>query len=167
MCIRDSLNTCRDNTCGDGVIDNQGPVSEGCDDGNNVDTDGCRNSCELPTCGDLFVSTGLGETCDDGNSSNLDDCPNACVANVCGDGVRDLQGPRTDTCDDGNGSNADDCVDLLGQCRPATCGDGFIDSQGPVTEACDDGDTDAGDGCDGGCVVEAGFTCLGVPSVCM
>ena len=51
-----------------------------------------------------------------------------------GDGVRDLQGPRTDTCDDGNGSNADDCVDLLGQCRPATCGDGFIDSQGPVTE---------------------------------
>jgi cysteine-rich repeat protein len=45
--------------------------------------------------------------------------------------------------------------------KPA-CGDGKIEG----TEQCDDGNTVSGDGCSDKCVVEAGHTCWGVPSVC-
>jgi cysteine-rich repeat protein len=43
-------NTCRADctVCGDGRQD----AGEACDDGNGVDTDGCRNNCTLPVCGD-------------------------------------------------------------------------------------------------------------------
>ena len=44
----------------------------------------------------------------------------------------------------------------------SVCGDGFIVSG----EACDDGNVSNGDGCDGSCVVEAGCTCMGEPSMC-
>ena len=36
-------------SCGDGIV--QTGV-EACDDGNNIDTDACTNSCEAATCGD-------------------------------------------------------------------------------------------------------------------
>jgi cysteine-rich repeat protein len=42
------------------------------------------------------------------------------------------------------------------------CGDGILDPG----QQCDDGDIDAGDGCGSSCQVEAGFTCLGEPSLC-
>jgi len=43
------------------------------------------------------------------------------------------------------------------------CGNGTIDAG----EECDDGNTDSGDGCSNGCVVESGYNCTGVPSVCV
>lgn len=58
----------------------------------------------------------------------------------------------------GNG-NPLECVGVV--CTPA-CGDGSV----LVPETCDDGNTAAGDGCSIACVVEAGFTCTGEPSVC-
>ncbi len=42
------------------------------------------------------------------------------------------------------------------------CGDGRVRGD----EECDDGNRSDGDGCSSGCVVEVGFSCLGVPSVC-
>ena len=37
--------------CGDGFED----ADEDCDDGNQIDTDGCRNDCTIPGCGDQIV----------------------------------------------------------------------------------------------------------------
>ena len=37
--------------CGDGIDD----IDEACDDGNTVDTDACRNICEVARCGDGVV----------------------------------------------------------------------------------------------------------------
>jgi polyhydroxybutyrate depolymerase len=45
---------------------------------------------------------------------------------------------------------------------PVACGDGIID----VGETCDDGGDQAGDGCGATCLVEAGWSCGGVPSSC-
>ncbi|MBI5486435.1 MAG: DUF4215 domain-containing protein [Deltaproteobacteria bacterium] len=88
--------------CGDGVRN----VGEGCDDGNGVDDDECRNDCSLPMCGDGVTSDV--EECDDGPASS-DTEPNACrtrcVRPTCGDGVVDT-GER---CDDGNRMAGDTC----------------------------------------------------------
>ena len=44
----------------------------------------------------------------------------------------------------------------------AVCGNGALEG----TETCDDGNTAVGDGCDDACLLEAGYTCAGAPSVC-
>jgi cysteine-rich repeat protein len=48
------------------------------------------------------------------------------------------------------------------------CGDGVVDAENKDgnAEACDDNNTGVQDGCNGICVVEAGFACTGEPSVC-
>lgn len=62
--------------CGDGELE----AHEGCDDGNLVDTDACRNDCEEAVCGDGIVRTDLErahpdyEACDDGNAVDGDGC---------------------------------------------------------------------------------------------
>jgi cysteine-rich repeat protein len=102
-------------SCGDGVRN----LGEGCDDGNAIDDDGCRNDCSLPTCGDGVVSDI--EECDDGpanSDTEPDACRTRCVRPVCGDGVVDT-GER---CDDGNHVDGDAC--------PASC---FPDDEAPVT----------------------------------
>src|SRR5262245_47342998 len=53
---------------------------------------------------------------------------------------------------------------LSGVTRAATCGNGAVQpSQG---EQCDDGNENNGDGCSATCLIEAGYTCTGAPSVC-
>jgi len=47
-------------------------------------------------------------------------------------------------------------------CRVSCCGNGVIQ----LSETCDDGNTVSGDGCSDTCMVEAGFSCVGQPSVC-
>ncbi|MEZ4401275.1 MAG: DUF4215 domain-containing protein [Kofleriaceae bacterium] len=137
--------------CGDGVTN--GP--ETCDDGNAVDTDACRNTCVVATCGDGVVRTGV-EQCDDGNTVNTDACTNACAPATCGDGI-----VRTgvEQCDDGNASNSDAC---LTTCVPASCGDGFVRTG---VEQCDDGNTSNTDACVGACTTATcgdGFVHTGV-----
>lgn len=74
--------------CGNGVVD----LGEICDDGNDDDTDACRNDCSTPVCGDGVVSRytrtetlnsplvtnpsgQTGYVCDDfSDCSNVDDC---------------------------------------------------------------------------------------------
>ncbi|HPS31678.1 MAG TPA: DUF4215 domain-containing protein, partial [bacterium] len=53
--------------CGDGIKEG----TEGCDDGNSINTDNCRNDCKLPSCGDTVVSTGATtpEVCELGQST--------------------------------------------------------------------------------------------------
>lgn len=59
--------------CGDGTLD----PSEACDDGNNVDGDGCSANCTVEAyCGDGVLDPG--EQCDDGNNENGDGCSALC-----------------------------------------------------------------------------------------
>ena len=74
--------------CGDGV--RRTDLQEGqegyepCDDGNEVQTDGCLTNCILPTCGDGHRRTDVPvgqegfEACDDGNEVQTDACTNDC-----------------------------------------------------------------------------------------
>ena len=94
---------------------------EACDDGNNVDTDACRDTCRAARCGDGVQRTDLQageegyEGCDDGNEANDDACLNTCASARCGDGVRrtDLNAGAQgyERCDDGNEINDDGCAD--------------------------------------------------------
>jgi cysteine-rich repeat protein len=58
--------------CGDGVLD----ANEVCDDGNQVNGDGCDLNCTATACGNGVVSPG--EDCDDGNTVGGDACPSTC-----------------------------------------------------------------------------------------
>ncbi len=62
------------NICGDAM---PGPAEQ-CDDGNGVDQDECTSACQLATCGDGFVWTGV-EQCDDGDGDDDDACHNDCT----------------------------------------------------------------------------------------
>jgi cysteine-rich repeat protein len=106
-------NLCRNDctVCGDGILD----PGEECDDGNSIDTDGCRNSCALPLCSDQIVDSA--ESCDPpgipaGPSGN------PCRANctVCGDALPDL----AEECDDGNTVDTDACAN---DCAAAAAGE--------------------------------------------
>jgi len=58
--------------CGDGEDD-----GEECDDGNNIDGDGCNADCEEEFCGDGIVNN-EDENCDDGDSEDGDGCDENC-----------------------------------------------------------------------------------------
>lgn len=96
--------------CGNGSLD----TGEGCDDGNNVNDDGCSQGCtdEVPgaECGNAIVE--IGETCDDGNTTPEDGCDASCIAEfVEGDGVCDTANHETcansqeDCCPDCDGGS--------------------------------------------------------------
>ena len=90
--------------CGDSVIQND---FEDCDDGNQVNGDGCSLLCRLEidqACGNSLIEEG--EECDDGNQVNTDACTNQCQNAFCGDGIV-RQGEED--CDDGNQINGDGC----------------------------------------------------------
>jgi len=138
-------------TCGDGIVEG----SEQCDDGNNVNTDGCLNNCMTARCGDGVVQSEV-EQCDDGNADNSDACLDTCVAARCGDGFVEL---GVEQCDDGNNSNTDAC---LNTCAAARCGDGFVEFG---VEQCDDGNNSNNDACLSTCAAANcgdGFVELGV-----
>lgn len=64
-------------TCGDEFID----LNEECDDGNNLDGDGCDADCKFePACGNGIIETG--EACDDGNNLEGDGCDALCESEV-------------------------------------------------------------------------------------
>jgi cysteine-rich repeat protein len=101
-------NVCRANCtyCGDGRVQPQS--AEECDDGNDVDTDTCRNDCTFnppPLCGNTVLDAG--ETCDPPGSDpppaggNL--CRNDCT--YCGDALPN----GSEQCDDGNTDDGDAC----------------------------------------------------------
>ena len=105
----------RDALCGNSQLDGD----EQCDDGNEVNTDACTNSCSAARCGDGVTRQDLAngvdgfEQCDDGNDRDLDGCLNACRFATCGDGFlrQDLSEgePGFEACDDGNRVDGDGC----------------------------------------------------------
>ncbi|RMG96077.1 MAG: DUF4215 domain-containing protein [Deltaproteobacteria bacterium] len=113
-------------TCGDGIL-HQG---EACDDGNDVDDDGCTNACTLPACGDGIVQAAEGEQCDDGNTDAGDGCSETCQHESCGDGIVQPM----EACDDGNDVDDDGCTNA---CTLPACGDGIV--QAARGEECDNG----------------------------
>jgi cysteine-rich repeat protein len=71
---------CRKSFCGDGGLDE----GEQCDDGNNIDGDGCSAICTIEQCGNGFLDPG--EQCDDGNMENGDGCSATCEIETGGEG---------------------------------------------------------------------------------
>lgn len=133
--------SCRLNTCTDGNHNTLGPNRiETCDDGNQVATDGCNNTCQLASCGNGLIDPL--EECDLGTANNnTGACTLGCKLARCGDAFT-----RTgvEECDAGVDNNAEGpCLSI---CRFARCGDGFIQDNavvgsGPttLTETCDNG----------------------------
>ncbi len=100
----DSVVAVRTQLCGDGILDTS--QGEECDDGNNVDGDGCQANCLNPICGDSIVDLGEGETCDPPfvpQPPSGNDCRDDCT--FCGDGILD----PGEACDDGNSTPGDGC----------------------------------------------------------
>jgi cysteine-rich repeat protein len=126
--------------CGDTTVDE----GEECDDGNDIDTDGCID-CMEATCGDSYVWDGH-EECDDGNGIETDGCI-GCVAATCGD---TYVWDGHEECDDGNGMETDGCVG----CVSAFCGDTYT---WVGHESCDDGNTDESDLCSNTCVYHGAY----------
>jgi large repetitive protein len=157
------VTACIANRCGDGVPVSASAVASGevCDDGNNIDGDGCSDNC-------MTVDPGF--IC----SFSLGQLYLGCWQTTCGDGRRDLfpsEGRPSEACDDGNTDDGDGCSADCQQvepgyacwinntrCAPTVCGDGRTDFDFDA-ESCDDGNADAGDGCSDDCRVEAGYDC--------
>src|SRR5262249_53647444 len=65
--------------CGDGRV----AVGEVCDDGNNIDGDGCAADCgSTEACGNGTIDSIHGEACDDGNLLDHDGCSSTCQVEV-------------------------------------------------------------------------------------
>jgi cysteine-rich repeat protein len=142
-CPDDVGGTCQPARCGDRLVDQEGPVTETCDDGGNSVI--CDGDCTLVSCGDGYVNTVAGEQCDDGNSNANDGCVDglgtACQFARCGDS---FVHNGVEQCDDGGDSN-----DCDADCSAAECGDGY---RNPAAgEQCDDGNTSNGDNCSSTC----------------
>ncbi|NOY90037.1 MAG: DUF4215 domain-containing protein [Deltaproteobacteria bacterium] len=127
LCILSvGISGCSGPVCGDGQV----AGSETCDDGNQIDRDGCSLVCEVET----------GWTCGDGTACDP----------VCGDGIT----VDSEVCDPTDSAWTEycssDCTMTI-----ASCGDGVIQS---AQEECDDENAVASDGCNA-CHPSFGWTC--------
>src|SRR6185369_9202000 len=157
---------------------------EECDDGNDIDLDGCNANCTLPGCGNEVLEPGeqceyggsdpscaatceqercgdgvinvFTEQCDDANPDDSDECPSLCFRSYCGDGFVRF---GTEECDDANSADNDACRN---SCKLAYCGDGILEKG---VELCDDGDRWSGNACTEECrtaVCGDGYVRVGV-----
>ncbi len=141
-------------SCGNGTVE----TGEECDDGNNIDCDGCDRNCRLTSCGNARICPP--EECDDGNTRPGDGCDENCTLEFCGDGVLD----PFEECDDGCLTGVpnvcepvDDCDGCDSNCSLTRCGNAIV----CPPEECDDGNDDDGDGCSANCLIGEG--CLAAP----
>ncbi|MDP2339482.1 MAG: hypothetical protein Q8O67_00880 [Deltaproteobacteria bacterium] len=172
---------CVDGQCSAGCLElgDTCAVSAQCCDGQCSGTCGCpaaQVECNGVCCAAGEACTGgvcqpsgqpNGSTCvvdtDCGSGSCAD---GVCCNSVCGVCARCTTAGNVGSCvldpagSDPEGECAGNC-DGSGQCA-GVCGDGAIDG----SETCDDTNTTSADGCSSSCLVEAGFTCVGQPSVC-
>jgi len=132
--------------CGDGVRIGAELVSGGCDDGGQLEGDGCSALCTVECgwncldvctflCGDGLRATGA-EECDDGNILEGDGCSSSCTVEL---GWECPPYVLMNTC------GIDQCSEI--------CGDGLIVG----SEACDDSNLRSGDGCGSTCAYECCF----------
>lgn len=92
--------------CGDNNLD----PGEQCDDGNQVDGDGCDSNCTVTACGNRIVTAG--EQCDDGNVATGDCCDASCMFE-----------PVAAPCNDANACTRTDGCDGAGSCAGAATPD--------------------------------------------
>lgn len=162
--------------CGNGKKDTN---LEECDDGNDVNNDGCSTTCKNEVLKPVTVSangktlycTGTPLPCiakvklsEAGYAENETACLKQykCTDSICVNGKKD----GSEQCDDGNENNADDCTN---ECKEPTCGDGIQKKSGAgvnttgvelkpgedAIEACDDGNKVDEDACTNKCAVAA------------
>lgn len=168
-------NTCEEkDVCGNGKHEPRvrgGITTEECDDGNNVDGDGCSADCKI----DVITCTGDYD-CDGDDVCDLLGSNTCEPTETCGNGIKEFP----ERCDDGNTVSGDGCsntcvtigeactqhsdcnrifevCDLLESqtCEPKdVCGNGKFEPRvrnGVANETCDDGNNIDGDGCDSDC----------------
>ncbi|MFA6198770.1 MAG: hypothetical protein WC734_06515, partial [Patescibacteria group bacterium] len=94
--------------CGNGTVEG----GEQCDDGNDVNTDACTDTCQNSRCGDGFTRAGI-ETCDSG-AANGTPCtaPYGGTCNYCSSSCT-LRTASGLTCGDGTVSGAEQCDSRL------------------------------------------------------
>lgn len=167
--VQDTFGKC--NGCGNGVEENNpgccdpdlDPVGcidpdnfcEECDDGNNVNGDGCDANCQLEQCGDGNID--IGEDCDGETLGSCQiGCTQDCECDLCGDGVVDPGeecDPGIDACcnNDCTFNTGDSCTDddqnecTSGQCEAGSC----VPKNN--NDSCDDGlGCTENDACSGG-----------------
>lgn len=129
---------CKSNeTCGNGVIDEDGEMEEECDDGDTINGDGCSALCQKEVCGNLIVERELGEVCDDGNKMSFDGCRNDCLSiEACGNNVLDPHlGEDCEFSDHPYPYPPSDRQDCDKDCTSAMCGDGYHNALHRVMDA--------------------------------
>ncbi len=120
---------CKNARCGDGYLRD----TEDCDDGNNINGDGCSASCENEGCGNGILEIVRGEQCDDNNTMGGDGCSATCQLEDCGDGFMDVG----EECDGNNMGVGGETATCNADCTLVECGDGKINNA--AMEQCDDG----------------------------
>jgi cysteine-rich repeat protein len=134
ICMNGNCTTSR---CGDLYVD--GTAGEDCDDGNDVNGDGCDATCTF--------SCSVASDCDDGNVCNGSETCDATAdgkGKICAVGVE--AAPNTPC---GTGM----VCRVGGTCAAVGCGNNVVDPG----EDCDDGNTTEGDGCDNDCTFSCTF----------
>jgi len=125
------------NTCGNGNL--QPSKGEICDDGNNLNGDGCSADCRSQEfCGNGIVDGATGEQCDTGGQSST--CNSDCTVAYCGDGK--VNASRGESCDTAGPSSTCNVF-----CQPPVCGNGVVD----LGEQCDDANVNNEDTCTSQC----------------
>jgi len=92
--------------CGNNILD----PGEQCDDGNNVNGDGCTINCIREYCGDRVVNN-VNEQCDDGNNINNDGCSGDCRKEFCTDSDGGNNYPQQGTVVTLYSNSTDYCID--------------------------------------------------------
>jgi cysteine-rich repeat protein len=149
------------------------PAGSRCEAGGiqvNIGLDANRNGVLDP--GEIttttFICNGVSQAGTDGGAPRLTcttatDClpsTNECLARACTGGFCDFANvPAGVACTSMPGT----ACNGVGACTAPGCGDGIVESG----ETCDDGNTIPGDGCSSTCTTEVGFTCTGMPSICI
>jgi cysteine-rich repeat protein len=159
ICISDTQQ------CGNATKD----PGEVCDDGNNLDGDGCSAKCDSnESCGNGKLDQPIPSNAKDVRNEDCEPpsqmmsngffCKASCKFAFCGNGVTD--GDIGEICDDGDTEGGDGCAanckstELCGNGildQPIKDGNGLPDLDNPKNEVCDDGNTADGDDCSGDC----------------
>jgi cysteine-rich repeat protein len=114
---------CTKPKCGDFKLNTA--AGEQCDDGNNLDGDGCSATCHVERCGNGMLD--LQEQCD--GTLGQQPCNTAtCLTERCGNGIFDDDATTGvhEQCDDGNINDNDGCSQ---DCKLEFCGDGIKNDQ--------------------------------------
>ena len=143
--------------CGNGELNTLSSLvtsdpPEECDDGNNVDGDGCSSSCINEICGDGVVNNNGNEECEPPNTTW---CSLSCTI-IQGCGNNNIDG--VEECDDGNNVDGDGCSSTCtNEVVVSTCGDGVINTG----EQCDGVGTclSGGDYCRSDCTCQPDADC--------